>query len=117
MIEHEISAFGRRLGFERLALDDHGRAQLDISGVGSFFLERAGGNLLMYLCAPADVHDPSQIRKLLMRCSYRKNPPFPLSAGVFRGKTIVMSRMAEDSVTAPVIENTLRFLTDCLQAS
>ena len=121
MIEHEIMAFGRRLGFERLELDGQGRVQLDISGLGSFSLEMEEGKpsrtLLMHLRAPVDTHDPSHIRKLLMRCNYRHNPPFPLSAGVFRGNAIVMSRMPEDSVTASGIENTLRFLADCLQTS
>ena len=117
MMDHEIEAFGRRVGLEQFALTSRGMAQLDISGLGSFFLEVREGPgcrwLLLYLCSPSDGHDPERVRRLLRMCDFRRNLPFPLAAGLYRGKAVLLSRMEERSVTASAIENTLRFLAQC----
>ncbi|MBO6003205.1 MAG: type III secretion chaperone SycN [Mailhella sp.] len=117
MLEYEIEAFGRRMGLGSLSLNDRGMAQLDIRGLGSFFLETRDGPgvrwLLMYLCSPADGHDPARAGRLLRMCDYRRNLPFPLAAGLDKGKSILLSRMEERRVTASAIENTLRFLAQC----
>ncbi|MBP3731138.1 MAG: hypothetical protein J6I40_06700 [Mailhella sp.] len=120
MISYEIEAFGRRIGLDHLALDDQGRAQLNISGVGSFHLELSDAGparqLLMYLCLPFDAKDAARLSRLFKLCDYRRNLPVPVSAGVFKGKAIIMSRMDESLVTAAGIENTLRFLAGCMPA-
>ncbi len=117
MMDHEIEAFGRRVGLEQFALNERGMAQLDIGGIGSFFLEaqeRAGERcLLMYLSVPADGHDPARAQRLLKMCDFRRNPPFPIAAGLYRGKSVLLSRLEERLVTASAIENTLRFLAQC----
>ena len=117
MLEYERAEFGRRMGLGSLSLNERGMAQLDISGLGSFFLEMRDGPgcrwLLMYLCAPADGHDPARVRRLLRMCDFRRNLPFPLAAGLYKGKSVLLSRMEERRVTASAIENTLRFLAQC----
>ena len=118
-MDREIELFGRRLGIDGLAFNEKGMAQLDISGIGSFFLERSNGgrgnNLLMYLSAPLDTHDPAVVMRFFKLCDYRRNNPFRLSFGLFRGQAFLLSAMDERSVTASSIENALRFLADCFQ--
>lgn len=120
MLAYEIQAFGQRLGLDALALDHNGIAQLNIDGLGSLFLELADGNgrreLLIYLAAQLHEHDDAAPRRLLEACDFRNAHPFPLSAGVFSGRGIVLTRIEERQVTASVIENALRFLTDALHA-
>ena len=118
MIEHEIQAFGRRLGMESLALNHDGMAQLDIEGIGSFFLERQekGGqrHLLVYLSAPVQEYDADAYRRLLEHCDYRKAYPLPLSSGVFSGKAVLLTYLDEHTATAADIENAFRFLAEIM---
>ena len=118
MLEHEIQAFGQRLGMESLALSYDGVAQLNIDGIGSFFLEveqkGASRELLAYLSAPVPEHDVNAQRRLLAHCDYRRAYPFPLSAGVFSGRAILLTHIPEAQVTASTIENALRFLAEIL---
>ena len=118
MIEHEIQAFGRRLGMENLSLSSDGLAQLNIEGIGSFFLEveEKGGrrSLLAYLSAPVPEHDADAHRRLLAHCDYRHAYPYPLSAGVFSGRAILLTHIAEPQVSAASIENALRFLAEIM---
>ena len=118
MIEHEIQAFGRRLGMEGLALNHDGMAQLDIEGIGSFFLERQekGGQryLLVYLSASVQDYDVEAYRRLLAHCDYRRAYPLPLSSGVFSGKAVLLTYLDEHTATAADIENAFRFLAEIM---
>ena len=118
MIEYEIQAFGRRLGMESLALNHEGMAQLDIEGMGSFFLERQekGGqrHLLIYLSAPVQEYDAESCRRLLSHCDYRRAYSLPLSAGVFSGKAILLTFLDEQKASAADIENAFRFLAEIM---
>ena len=118
MIEHEIQAFGRRLGMESLALNHEGMAQLNIEGIGSFFLERQekGGqrHLLVYLSAPVQEYDAEAYRRLLSHCDYRKAYPLPLSSGVFAGKAVLLTYLDEHTATAADIENAFRCLAEIM---
>lgn len=118
MIAHEIHAFGQRIGLDGLSLSSDGRARLDIADIGSFYLELTEKNghryLSMYLSAPLADHDDVALRRLFHECSYRRGHPLPLSAGVFSGRAILLTRMEEKSVTASSIENALRFLVETL---
>ncbi|MBO4317746.1 MAG: hypothetical protein J5855_05680, partial [Mailhella sp.] len=91
----------------------------DISGIGSFFLERSGGGrgskLFIYLSAPLDAHDPAAIMRYFKLCDYRRNNAFRLSFGLYRGQAFLLSVLDGGSVTASSIENALRFLADCFQ--
>ena len=116
MIEYEIQAFGQRIGMDSLQLSPQGIVQLNIDKIGSFFLEveeKGGGRrLLAYLSAPLTAHDDTASRRLLELCDYRKAHPFPLSAGAYSGKGILLTYMDEKDVTAARIENALRFLAE-----
>ena len=118
MIEHEIQAFGQRLGMENLSLSREGLAQLNIEGIGSFFLEleEKGGRreLLLYLSSPVREYDSEAHRRLLEHCDYRKAYPLPLSAGVFSGRAILLTHIPEQQVSAAGIENALRFLAEIM---
>ncbi len=118
MLAYEIRAFGQRLGLDALELSAEGLARLDIDGIGAFYLELAeqGGRreLLAYLSAPVPEHDAEAARRLLELCDYRRGLPMPLSAGVFSGRAVLLTRMDEGAVTAPALENALRFLAEAL---
>ena len=119
MLEHEILAFGRRLGLEALALSREGMAQLDIEGLGTFHLEQLEKGrrreLLIYLTVPVPpVQETEASRRLLEMCSWRHALPMPLHGGVFSGQALVLTRMDEDQVSAAGLENALRFLAGTL---
>jgi type III secretion system chaperone SycN len=120
MLAYEIKAFGQRLGLESLALSQDGVAQLNIDGIGSFFLElketHGRRELLVYLSAQLPEHDTETPRRLLEACDYRRGQPMPLSAGVFSGRALLLTRLQEQDVTAAAIENSLRFLAETLYA-
>ena len=119
MLEHEIEAFGRRLGLDSLAFSPDGLVRLDIGTIGSFHLEKAEHDgrheLLVYLSAPLPDHDADAARRLLSLCDYRRGLPMPLFSGVFSGRGILLVRIPEDKVTAAGLENTLRYLADLMQ--
>ena len=118
MLAYEIRAFGQRLGLDSLELSAEGLARLDIEGIGAFYLELAeqGGRreLLIYLSSPLPEHDTDSTRRLLKLCDYRNGLPMPLSAGVFSGRAILLTRIDEGEVTAASLENALRFLAENL---
>ena len=118
MLDHEIEAFGRRLGLEHLALSSEGIARLDIEHVGSLYLvrqENAGiRELLVYVSAPLPVPDGGATRRLLESCDYRRGYPVPVFAGAFSGRALLLTRMEENAVTAAGLENALRFLAELL---
>ncbi|MBQ4615348.1 MAG: type III secretion chaperone SycN [Mailhella sp.] len=120
MLAYEIQAFGQRLGLESLALSHDGIAHLNIEGIGSFYLELEEKNgrreLLAYLSAEIPAYDVDTPRRLLEACDYRRANPMPLSAGVFSGRAILLTRLKEHEATAAGIENALRFLAEVLHA-
>jgi len=118
MLNYEIQSFGQRLGLESFSLNSEGMAQLNIEGIGSFFLElddKNGRNeLLVYLSVQLQDHDVTTPRRLLEACDYRRANPMPLSVGVFSSRAILLTRMDVQRATAASIENSLRFLADVL---
>ena len=103
---------------EDLALNDDGMAQLNIEGIGSFFLERqeksGQRHLLVYLSAPVQEYDAESCRRLLEHCDYRRAYPLPLSTGVFSGKAVLLTYLDEQKATAADIENAFRFLAEIM---
>ena len=118
MLDHEIEAFGRRLGLDSLALSSEGVACLNIENVGRLHLERAEERgrteLLIYVSAPLPVPDDGAVRRLLETCGYRHGRALPVAAGAFRGRAVLLTRMEEPAVTAAGIENALRLLAELL---
>ena len=121
MLEYEMEAFGRRLGLESLSFSPEGVARLDIANIGSFYLEKAEYNgrreILAYLSAPLPEHDINAVRRLLSLCDYRHALPMPLFAGVFSGRGMLLTRMAEEKVSAASLENVLRFLAELMHGA
>ena len=89
MLDHEMEAFGRRLGLESLSFSSEGVARLDIANIGSFYLEKAEHDgrreILAYLSAPLPEHDTGAIRRLLSLCNYRHALPMPGKRAAFSG--------------------------------
>lgn len=117
MIEHEIQAFGERLGLPELALNDEGRAGLRVGAVGYVGLERnerpgSPDEILLVLSRELAGSGAAPFGVLLDRTSWRRNPPFAAQASLFRDSLMLTIRMPEETVTAALLENALRYLTD-----
>ena len=54
----------------------------------------------------------SQLESLVKKLSESRNPPFRMSAAFFRQSLILTARFEEGAVTAALLENALRVLSD-----
>ena len=117
MIEHEIQAFGKRLGLDQIQTSPSGVSRLDIDNIGSLYLERNEEHheLLFYLACPVPLYDADSIRRLFEMCDYRRALPLQISVGVYAGQAIVLTRLNEHEVSASRLENVLRYFVDFLQ--
>lgn len=118
MLEHHIAEFGRRLGMPDLALDPEGLLSLAVDGLGILTLERGPGKpdaedeLLLQAALPLPPADADAARRVLARCSWRHNHPYPLAGGVHRDQLVLLTRFPEDAVNASLLENAFRFLLE-----
>ena len=116
MIDYEINEFGRRLGLPSLELNQNGMASLVIEGLGTVMLEKTSelgdGELLLVLSRPVEPSETASFAKLLEAVGWRRNPPFRMSAAFFRQSLILTARFEEGAVTAALLENALRVLSD-----
>jgi type III secretion system chaperone SycN len=109
-LDHEIAQLGRRMGIANLAFSSEGIMALDIAGMGRVYFERKPDELLVYLARPAPAHASGMPRRLLTACHHGKAHPVPLSGGLHNGQAILLTRLAERSVTAAVLENCVNYL-------
>lgn len=117
MLDIELDAFGRRLGLPSLELGEAGIASLVIDGLGTLSLQTGEGasedELLMTLAVPLEPSTAAErYAAALERCGWRSGLPLPLSASLFRDHLILTVRFPADRVTAPQLENALRFISD-----
>ena len=109
-LEHEIAQLGRRMGIADLAFSSEGIMAIDITGMGRVYFERKPEELLVYLARPVPAHDSGMPRRLLAACHHEKAHPVPLSGGLHNGQAILLTRVAERSVTATALENCMNYL-------
>ena len=61
MLDHELNAFGMRMGLPGLAFSPQGLVALDVSGMGRLYFEKQQRHgreeLLVYLARPFPPHD------------------------------------------------------------
>lgn len=117
MIDFELNEFGRRLGMPGLGLNESAVAGVTIEGVGLLTLERietanSESELLVSLARPIKSTEALRYGALLERLDWRRHPPFAFSAGLFRDNLILSTRLEESAVTAAMLENVLRALSD-----
>ena len=109
-LDHEIAQLGRRMGIADLAFSSEGIMALDIASMGRIYFERKPEELLVYLARSASAHDRGMPGRLLAACHHGKAQPVPLSGGLHNGQAILLTRLAERSVTAAALENCVNFL-------
>ena len=117
MIDFELNEFGRRLGMPGLELNENAAAGVTIEGLGVLTLERVETpegqeELLVTLARPIESTEAARFGALLERLDWRRHPAFAFSAGLFRDRLILSTRLNESAVTARMLENVLRALSD-----
>ena len=86
MLDHELNAFGMRMGLPGLAFSPQGLVALDVSGMGRLYFEKQQRHgqeeLLVYLARPFPPHDSTLPERALALCHYRHAHAFSLTAGM-----------------------------------
>ena len=109
-LEHEIEQLGRRMGLAELALSADGMLAFEVEGMGRVYFEHKAEELLIYLACATPPHDRDIARRILTVCHHRNAHPVPLSGGIHKGQTILLTRIAERNISAALLENTVNYL-------
>ena len=106
MLDHELNAFGMRMGLPGLVFSPQGLVALDVSGMGRLYLEKQQGDveLLVYLARPFPPHDSTLPERALALCHYRHARAFPLTAGMKGDTLLLLTRLPERQVTTALLE-------------
>ena len=108
MLDHELNAFGLRMGLPGLAFSPQGLVALDVSGMGRLYFEKqqrhGEEDLLVYLARPFPPHDSTLPERALALCHYRHARVFSLTAGMKGDSLILLTRLPERQATAALLE-------------
>lgn len=108
MLDHELNAFGTRMGLPGLSFSPQGLAALDISGMGRLYFEKhqrhGEEEVLVYLARPFPPHDGALPERALALCHHRHARIFSLTAGMKGDSLILLTRLSERQATAPLLE-------------
>lgn len=108
MLDHELNAFGLRMGLPGLAFSPQGLVALDVSGMGRLYFEKQQRHgeeeLLAYLARPFPPHDSTLPERALALCHYRHARVFSLTAGMKGDSLILLTRLPERQATAALLE-------------
>ena len=109
MLDHELNAFGMRMGLPGLAFSPQGLVALDVSGMGRLYFEKQQRHgreeLLVYLARPFPPHDSTLPERALALCHYRHAHAFSLTAGMKGDTLILLTRLPERQTTAALLES------------
>ena len=108
MLDHELNAFGMRMGLPGLAFSPQGLVALDVSGMGRLYFEKQQRHgreeLLVYLARSFPPHDSTLPERALALCHYRHAHVFSLTAGMKGDTLILLTRLPERQTTAALLE-------------
>ena len=108
MLDHELNAFGMRMGLPGLAFSPQGLVALDVSGMGRLYFEKQQRHgqeeLLVYLARPFPPHDSTLPERALALCQYRHAHALSLTAGMKGDTLILLTRLPERQTTAALLE-------------
>ena len=108
MLDHELNAFGLRMGLPGLAFSPQGLVALDVSGMGRLYFEKQQRHgeeeLLVYLARPFPPHDSTLPERALALCHYRHARVFSLTAGMKGDSLILLTRLPERLLEEVVME-------------
>ena len=105
-VDAAVVTFGRDLGFPRLALPEHGAIELTFERRGTLVLERAEGDVLIYLTRSSDHLDPDRLKRALRACHWRHGRDPVIRMGIRENRLVCLSRLSEREVTAAALART-----------
>lgn len=110
-VDDAVLAFGRGMGVERLALPEHGAIEIAFERRGTFYLERSGDDLLLYLKRVYPFAPPALLTRVLDACHWRQNRPFPVQPAMRDDDLYLLVRLGPREITLDRIERAFAFLT------
>ena len=116
MIEHEIAEFGRRLGIAHLEFNEQDLISLHVADVGDIFLEKKGETLFLTLAEEGEA-GAAAYEKLLRIINWRRLPQLVVTAGIAKGRRMLVTRMEAEKATAAGLENALRLLMQIMKTA
>ena len=109
--ETVLAEYGRSLGFNTLAFNANGVANLRFERRGELFLERTDTGLLAYVVRPLSHPDAALFRQVLAACHWDHNPDYPLNAALEGGQNLVFSiALPEADLDVPTLTLALESL-------
>jgi type III secretion system chaperone SycN len=111
-VDDAVQAFGRGMGVERMVLPETGSLEIAFERRGSFYLERAGEDLLLYLRRTYAYASPQLLRRALEACHWRQNRPFVVRIGMRDDDLVLLIRLPPREITLDRLERALAYLTE-----
>ena len=110
-VERTIEEFGRSIGIPGLRFNSKGLVHLTLEAMGSLFVEKADGAVLVYLAREAPFLSVPALTKALARCHYEENHAYPVHAAL-RGENqlVFLVRMEQNDFTLPALETVITLL-------
>jgi type III secretion system chaperone SycN len=110
-VDDAVTAFGRGMGVERMTLPDQGALQIAFERRGTFYLERAGEDLLLYLKRSYPFAPLALLTRALDGCHWRQNRPFPVQAAMRDDDLFFLIRLVPREITLDRLERAFAYLT------
>ncbi|HET6467205.1 MAG TPA: hypothetical protein VFG43_02390 [Geminicoccaceae bacterium] len=111
-VDDAVADFGRGMGVPLLALPESGAFEIAFERRGSFYLERAGEDLLLYLKRGYPFASPELLRRALEACHWRQNRPFVVRIAMREDELVYLIRLAPREITLDRLERALAYLTE-----
>jgi type III secretion system chaperone SycN len=110
-VEGTVADFGRGMGIDGFAFNAHGVASLVSETLGSLFLERLHGAVLVYLVRPLDRPSGEALERALDACHWRHNRPYLATPGLRHDVDLLFAvRLAEGEFDLPTLERVISLL-------
>lgn len=109
-VDDAVLAFGRGMGVPRLALPEQGAIEVAFERRGSFYLERSGEDVLLYLRRRYPFAPPALLRRLLDGTHWRQNRPFIVRSAMRDDDIVLLIRLEPREITLDRLERAFAYL-------
>lgn len=110
-IEDTLADFGKTMGISPLAFSGQGVVRLCFVKMGTLFIERGAGEVLVYLVREPAAVDGTALRRALELCHYRHQHPVTVQAGLHGDSQLIfLARIPETDFQLPVLERVVGLL-------